>query len=136
MNTINEYEKQGNDFIEKHGIKFTATWKGDKCPLWDDEKHIHGDRYIITLSRNGKRFTFDFWNSYNDAREGKSPTAYGVLATIEKNDPGDFAEFCSNYGYDEDSKKAHKTYKAVVKQWEKAERFFTPEEIEELYDIQ
>jgi len=34
-----DYEKQAKDFLDKHGIKFKAIFRDDRCPLWDDEKH-------------------------------------------------------------------------------------------------
>ncbi len=41
-----------------------------------------------------------------------------------------FEDFCGEYGYDTDSKKAEKTWKACLEQSAKLERIFTAEEIE------
>ncbi len=130
-----DYQKQGEDFLNKHGIKFSAKFKGDKCPLWCDGKHRHGERHLITFTRPGKRFPLSFWNSYNDAATGKLPTPYDVLSVIEKYEVGTFEDWASELGYDTDSRKAEKTYKAVYAQWLKIEKFFTPEELEELQEI-
>jgi hypothetical protein len=136
MREESEYTKQANDFLKKHGIKFSAKMTDDnKCPLFCDGKHVHGNRHRVTFSRNGERFQIMFWNSYNDARTGEPVQAYDVLACLTKSDPDSFEWFCSEYGYITDSRKAEKTYKAVVKEWQKVERFFTSEEIEELYKI-
>jgi hypothetical protein len=134
MNT--DYEKQSRDFLTKHNISFKAVFKGDKCPLWDDPKHIHGDRYLITLKRDKRQYSFSFWNSLRDKQEGNTPTPYAVLTCIEKYDYGTFEDFCCEFGYDIDSRKAEKTYKEVVKQYKKVVAFFTASEIEELQEIQ
>jgi hypothetical protein len=63
------------------------------------------------------------------------PTPYDVLACITKNDPGTFADFCSEFGYDEDSRRAETIYNAVVKEWRKVEKFFTAEEREKLQEV-
>jgi hypothetical protein len=65
-----------------------------------------------------------------------SPTAYDLLAGLTKYDPGTFENFCSEFGYDTDSRKAEKTYFAVIKEWSDVSRFFTKEQLEELRDIQ
>ena len=65
----------------------------------------------------------------------ETPTAYDLLACIEKNDPGDFEEFCSEFGYDTDSRRAEDNWRAVVKEWQKVRRFFTAEELAELQEI-
>jgi hypothetical protein len=80
---------------------------------------------------------FSFWNSKNDQQTGKAPTAYDVLACIssEVYCPDDFEEFCSEYGYDTDSRKAEQTFKAVVKQAESLRRIFTSELLDKLAEV-
>lgn len=64
-----------------------------------------------------------------------APTAYAMLACLTKYDPGTFEDFCSEYGYDTDSRKAEKTYFAVQEEWKKVRSFFTSEELESLREI-
>lgn len=66
----------------------------------------------------------------------KAPTAYDVLTCITKSDPGDFENFCSEYGYDTDSRKAKKTYKAVRDEWYNVSKLFSDTEIQQLQEIQ
>ena len=68
--------------------------------------------------------------------KGKVPNDYDILACIEKNNPGTFEEFCSEFGYDEDSRSAEKTFIAVRDQFLNIERLFTHEEMDELREIQ
>jgi len=66
----------------------------------------------------------------------KAPTAYSVLACLTKYDPGSFENFCSEYGYDADSRRAEKTYKAVVDEYNNVSRLFSDEELQEMQEIQ
>lgn len=63
------------------------------------------------------------------------PSAYSILACLIKNDPGDFENFCGEYGYDSDSRKAYTTYENVNEEWEGIKGLFTDEEIEQLSEI-
>jgi len=73
---------------------------------------------------------------YEKEKGVKLPTAYDLLTCITKNDPGTFADFCSEFGYDEDSRKAFDVYLAVQNEWAKVSRFFTAEELAEAQEIQ
>lgn len=76
---------------------------------------------------------FDFGSVKNDKIvKPKSPDLYSVLACIEKYEVGSFYDFCDNFGYDLDSRNAKKTYKAVVKQYDKLCGLFNSEEMEVL----
>lgn len=67
--------------------------------------------------------------------KGKFPTAYDALACLTKYDPNTFEDFCSDFGYDTDSKSAEKTYNAVVKEYQMVCALFTDAEIELLQEI-
>lgn len=64
------------------------------------------------------------------------PTAYDVLTCLTKSDPGTFENFCSEYGYDTDSRSAVRTYKSVRKEWNAVSKLFSDKEIEQLQEIQ
>ena len=136
----NEYDKQAEDFIKFAKIKVTIVRDPNNvCPRWDDGKHIHGDKYIVMFSGLGnRRLRFPFWNSYNDAREEKDPRPYDVLACIssDANCPETFEKFCSDYGYDTDSRKAEAEFKSLKAFAIKLRRFFTQEELDKLQEIQ
>ncbi len=63
------------------------------------------------------------------------PSEYSVLACLTKFDPGSFEDFCNEFGYDEDSRTAERTYNAVVKEWQNVCMIWTDDEIEELREI-
>ena len=64
------------------------------------------------------------------------PSEYSVLACITKWDPGSFENFCSEYGYDSDSKTSDRVYADVKEEWLNVCRIWSDSEIEELYEIQ
>jgi len=66
----------------------------------------------------------------------KTPNAYDILTCLTKYDPGSFADFCSEYGYDEDSRTAERTYRAVVKEYTKLCTLYSNAEMEEMAEIQ
>lgn len=128
-----DYEKQGADFAEKWGVNLKVLGKRyAKYFDWDDEC-----RWVfkLRLSRGRKSYTFEFGQSiFNGDAE---PTMYDVLSCIEKYNPDDFETFCGSYGYDEDSRKAYKIYKACVREYDAVCRLFgdSPECMEELWDL-
>lgn len=83
-----------------------------------------------------KVINLQFLNEYCNEVNGTPPNEYDVLACLTKYDPGDFENFCSEFGYDTDSRSAKKTYKAVVKEWMNVCSLWNDEEIEQLSEIQ
>jgi len=53
-----------------------------------------------------------------------APTAYDILACIEKGGPKSFDEFCANFGYDDDSIRAHATWEKWLTEALECERMF------------
>lgn len=134
---MDKYTEQAENFLKKHGIRFTTKFIKHDLHFVDDKKNR--DIFKITLSRikgiNGGdkdgKFSLRFGQSINDSDGygGIAPTAYDVLACSTKNVLGSFANFCEDFG------KTEKLYRAIKKEWEEVNAFFTPAEIEELQDI-
>jgi len=127
--------------------------------------HIHGKHYRCTFNRDPKanvspsmqrHLIIDFWNSYADEefnylrehprdwspaslklrkQPKRTPTAYDVLACVEKYEPERFEDWASSFGYDTDSRRAFETWQAAMDEWRKVSRFFTAEELEQLQEI-
>jgi len=162
MKELSEYEKQAQAFLDKFHITFEATWKGDKCPPWGTSdpkangpcpncRHMHGDRFQVEIGRDLTRMptvvraadlrilSFDFWNSHQAQQAGTTDLgAYDVLACLsgDVNCPDTFEDFCSEYGYEEDSRKAFNTFKRCARFAERLRAFFSEEEREALQEIQ
>jgi hypothetical protein len=129
-----EYEKQAQEFLTKYNLTLKAAFKGDKRPPWDDNKHIHGDRYRVTIKRQDRKsISFDFWNSFNDSQNSKRPTSYDVLACISSDAymPTTPDEVVEELG---DMKPSQAI--ATAKLAKKLQSFFTESELTDLAEIQ
>lgn len=76
------------------------------------------------------------WGEGEQAKTIVHPRAYDILASVTKYDPGTFENFCGDFGYDTDSRKADKVYHDVVDEWKNIEKLFTEEQLELLTEIQ
>jgi hypothetical protein len=126
------------DFIKEHRISMTAE-RTDTNPNMDDGGRDM-DHWKVVLKRRdyaGKRYnarkdgtsvvaTMTTYFSMGYGHHGKAPKAAEVLDCIASDASGadgSFEDFCSNFGYDEDSRKAEKTYKACKHQGERLRKF-------------
>lgn len=84
------------------------------------------------------RMSFDFWGSQYDKEKGVQPSAYDILSCVASDSscPDTFKDFCAEFGYDEDSRKAEATFKRCLAFSKKINAFFTEEELEALREIQ
>jgi len=145
--------------IEFSGLAVNRQWKEKKkrCfydvtiatprgsmnfEFWDS---IHNTEIQqITLEQWARKHHLDVYDYFDKAHAQKQlkaakkeakPTAYNVLACLTKYDPGTFEEFCSDFGYSEDSRTAEQIYFAVVKEYKQLSRIFTAEQMEALQEI-
>jgi len=88
--------------------------------------------------KSGKDWTMKGLKEFTEPRPKtrKAPTEYDILACLTKYDPGTFEDFCADFGYDEDSRTAEKTYKAVRAEYEALARLFSDYELELMGEIQ
>lgn len=119
-------------FIVINGIT-TQVARADQNPNMDDSADM--DHWRVTLQRPGKRMTVYF--SKGRGHNGKPPQADEVLdclasdaASVEN--AQDFADWCGDYGYDTDSRKAHRTYTICKRQAERLRKFVGATNFKEL----
>ncbi len=131
--------KQANDFLEKTGTSFKAVYLGT-FPYFDGDKKAR-DVYQITLTRKNKSYSFRFGQSIANSRLiniNKShyypPTASDVLTCLQKYDIRAFSDFCNDFGYDTDSRKAEKIYFDVKEEYKNVNLLFS-DVMEELQEI-
>lgn len=108
--------------------KFKHTFTND---------HLYNSKNVkqdITKLFNEKKNNFGFSAEIESIELPKPPTAYDVLACLQKHEFRDFQDFCDQYGFDNDSIKALKTYNNVVAEYKKVTYLFTNQEIEEMID--
>ena len=144
---MSEYEKRAEEFLRRNKLRMTITKVPYTPPVWEEEENKGcRNKYRVGIHRplksgydgTPRRIGFNFWGSINDAEKGIHPSSYNVLACISGDVycPDTFEEFCSEYGYDEDSRKAWKIFKKAGRFAEKLRLFFSEQELEKLQEIQ
>lgn len=133
---MSEYEENALKFMQKNGVKMHIKFMGKVYNPWNEEKWANWhNKYKVIIKRNNKQMTVNFYDSVHNTQNGIEPTEYDILACLTKYDVGSFEDFCGEFGYDIDSIKALKTYKAVVREYNNVVRVFG-DIIEGLEEIQ
>lgn len=107
------------EFIQTAGVTLTAEW-ADRNPHMDDSATM--DHWKCKLRAGGRCLTVYF--SKGIGHHGAEPTADEVLDCLASDsasiaNTGGFKEWCAEFGYDTDSRKAHRTYKTCERQADK-----------------
>lgn len=110
--------------IHKSGVPF---------PNSKDDKLLHNQfKVTVTNTKTGAKTKFDFFGSYNDYKEGIKElkdadllNAFECFINDATSAEDDFKDWCDNFGYDSDSRTAHKIYKECVKSLEKAKNIIS-----------
>lgn len=152
-----KYQEQADYFLEICGVRFAAVKAVPQLsPDWAKDGR-HGIHWSISLAKVaeghelGKWDTyqnsphlfsevihFDFWGSIADKEKRYGtikPKAYDVLAGLDSWHNDTFEDWCFNYGYDEDSREAYRTYQNCQELAEKLSKVFTTKELEALQYI-
>jgi hypothetical protein len=127
------YEQQANEFLQKTNTTVKIDFLKYDFHFSDDTQMR--DIYIVTIKRGSRQFTVKFGSSLNDTRKKQAPTNYDILACLQKYDVGSFYDFCSDFGYNEDLRKAQKIYNAVCKEYNNVCKIWDDSEIEILNEI-
>ena len=109
-------------------------WRKANCQRLEGENLFKalGRLNIFGQGINTIKSDLDFVKNENFSE----PTEYDVLACLTKYDPETFENFCGEFGYDEDSRKAEKTYHAVKDEYNNVAMLWNEEEMEQLTEIQ
>jgi len=132
---VSKYDEQAAEFLYKTGTTVEINRVTNTCPPWGDKKHIHGDKYLVKLTRGSRTYQFDYWNSLHDKENKIKPCSYDVLSCLDVNSPDTFKDFCSEFGYDEDSRKVEKIFYDVQHQVISLKTLFNDTELEMLGEI-
>lgn len=130
---MKNHEEEAIEFAKNNNIKVKINKISFGKHFLDDKEN----RYIfnITLFRNKKRYTFNYGH-YGQSlmNRDKKPGMYDILSCLEKYEFSSFEDFCSELGYDEDSRRAYSIYLDVCRESEAVNRLFG-DIIEELREI-
>lgn len=121
--TDREYDKEARTILAQCGGTIRIHRSDSKSAPWCVQPQFR-HHYRVTLKGPGGSYTFDFWGSIADAENGKDAKPYDVLACLEWYAAEDYQEFCSEFGYETDSRKAYQTWKACTAQRRALERIF------------
>ena len=128
--TISMYDQQAIDFLKHSGtemkIKFLDVVQGFPFDNKDNNPHRH---YEVTLKRHGRSMKFPFYGSAADYRSGKDPSAYDVLACLQKYEvESSPEEFAKEFGYelntDSDLKRVRKIWYGCREEYRKLFELF------------
>ena len=117
-----------NDFVSSNTTQYS------KLNIVDFRNFLLRIERILTSSAIELRSKN--WGEAKQSENIVHPTSYDVLSCLQKYDVGTFEDFCSEFGYDTDSVKALKTYKAVQDEFKNVQALFNDYEIELLQEIQ
>lgn len=114
--------------------RITANYTGSKKAPWGDGMPTNWNHHKITITNTkiGVRISFDFWASIMNP-ELRSPSdlrgAFECFLSDACAGAESFGEFCSNTGFDTDSREAERTWKACQKAHTKALRLLGDEDL-------
>ena len=134
--TDSGYENKARAAARQLGLTLSIGNPENECPPWRSKgqrcDHIHGYRYLVTLHKRGKRLTFLFWNSRDDADKGIDPGYYDILACVSSDSsmPTDPDEVVVELGEMKPSQAI-----AAAKFAARLQRFFSPDELQVLSEV-
>ena len=148
-----------DDFLESTGTSIELHRIGTYARFSDMETDV----YKVTIKNDRHSYTFDYSDSLHNTqcRQGiaepfnmngmtnaklaeyqrkmqrawKKPSIYDILACLDCYDAETFDDFCSNFGYDTDSRKALETYLAAQEEYSNLTKLFTSEQLDQLMEI-
>lgn len=125
--------------LERNGQVYKFNFWGSIADREKEEQTLSDYKKPLTW-RNHVYFHYDmgYFNAQaglkKELKENPSPTAYDILACLNKHEVGSLSDFCGDFGYDEDSKKATEIYLAVMEEGTNINRLFS-DVLEELQEI-
>ena len=113
-------------------LKTIKTWNNETDET--DEWKRTATKYNCKITFKNKIYSFNFWMG---SAHTKAPSEKDVLYSFIMDDVTgmDFEEFCLEFGYDNDSIKALRTFEACKEQTENFYRLFNEEEREILREL-
>lgn len=104
-------------FVNRHRITADVEW-ADHNPNMDDERGTM-NHFKVTLRCGRRRMTLYFSQGFGISGEPQPADILECLASDASGAEQSFEDWCSDLGFDSDSRKAERTYKAVQTQTEK-----------------
>ena len=116
--------EQLQDVIAATGLTLSAKQGAPDNPDFKDS-----DGWTVTLKLGRRRFTLPYYMGHG--HNGAEPTQADVLTSLILDSSGvwgeNFGDWCANYGYDDDSRKAERIYKQCQRDATRLERLLGPD---------
>lgn len=122
------------EFVKEHKISISNEY-ADFNPNMEDSDNM--DNWKSTLKMGKKQMTVFF--SKGTGHEGKEPDVVDILDCLIIDSSAmelTFEDFCSEFGYDTDSRKAERTFKACSQNASKLFKFLYREKFEQLKECE
>ena len=129
---MDDYDKQAEEFLNKHDADIAFEYIGKMHPAWGEQPV---NAYEFTISRNETSYTGTFYDSIYNTLNKIEPTAYSLLACLEKYDVGTYQDFCDEFGYSPYDSESEEIYNRVRDEAYNVERLFGDcmDELREIY---
>lgn len=117
------------EFVRLHLLPMSTCRVAQNRSMPDSEGMDHW--YCTLRAPGGRKMGVTF--SMGSGHHGRPPEAEEVLSCLARDASlaaDSFADFCANCGYDEDSRKAFRSYRQTRRQTYKLSQFLTPEQFE------
>lgn len=106
-----------------------ASYKGTKKAEWSDSRYQNFNNHMITVTNTetGEKARFEFWASIAHpvlTKEYDILNAFYCFVSDAVSGSESFDYFCSEFGYNTDSRSAEKIYRKCKKQLEKLNKIY------------
>lgn len=123
-------------FIERLGISMDCTF-ADRNPNMVDDGRMDHWRCKLQRKDGGRQSTMSIYFSMGVAHKGARPEADDVLSCLASDSASvenakDFGDWCTEYGYNAESRNAARIYRACKRQSEKLKQFLGTDAYETL----
>jgi hypothetical protein len=118
-------EQQTNKATFKQ-FEIKASYKGTKKAEWSSD-NFNNHMITVTNTETGEKARFEFWASIANPELNKEYdilNAFYCFVSDAVSGSESFENFCSEFGYDTDSRTAEKIYKKCQKQLEKLNKIY------------
>lgn len=145
--TAKQIELQIENILQKAGIEYSAKYVGENENPFNSEKSYTMDAWKIVFSKGNKRFSLDYFTGVGLRKKAKirhmpdtpiMPHPAGVLYSVVMDSEAcemSFDDWCSELGYDTDSRKALETYLACQNNGAKYAMLFDSNVRQEIAEI-
>ena len=136
---MSEYTEAAEKFLSDTGTTFNIEFQYTG-PYFAGDKDKR-DVYRFTLKNARGEYSSTFGDSIRNTERGERsrPSAYDILACLEKYEPDTFESWCRDTGYNDQPLSEYpnvlKIWTACVEQYRGLSRMFSADEMEQLREI-